>query len=246
MQCISIGPYGERFTPEEWDFPNITRPFSLVYYALGGSAFYTVDGIERPLEKNHLYIFPANRVFSLREDKRDKFYLMFVHAFTSPEVDSVIDIDVTCDAFVSHTLELLRVYVKNWHEIYVRKLTDMLLSYIFETRGGDERSLSEKIKSYIDANFVTVFKQNDLSRQFNYSRSHISKVFKEKYNLTPKQYAKQIMLKEIEKLLFKGVSVAEIAERLDFSSPENLSRFFKGGYGYSPLEHKKRFGDFSV
>ncbi len=246
MQCISIGPYGERFTPEDWDFPNITRPFSLVYYALGGSAFYTVDGTERPLLKNHLYVFPANRVFSLREDKRDKFYLMFVHAFTSPEVDSVIDIDVTCDDFVFHTLELLRVYVKNWHEIYVRKLTDMLLSYIFETRGGEERSLPEKIKSYIDANFVTVFKQNDLSRQFNYSRSHISKVFKEKYNLTPKQYAGQLMLKEIEKLLFKGVSVAEIAEQLDFSSPENLSRFFKGSYGYSPLEHKKRHGSVSV
>ena len=87
MQCISIGPYGERYTPNEWDFPNITRPFSIVYYALGGSAFYTVDGVERPFEKGHLYIFPANRVYSLREDKRDKFYLMFVHAFTSPEID---------------------------------------------------------------------------------------------------------------------------------------------------------------
>lgn len=246
MQCISIGPYGERFTPEEWDFPNITRPFSLIYYALGGSAFYTVDGTERPLEKNHLYIFPANRVFSLREDKRDKFYLMFVHAFTSPEIDTVIDIDVESDAFVFHILELARVYVKNWHEIYVRKLTDMLLSYIFETRGGDDMSLPEKIKSYIDENFVTVFKHNDLSRQFNYSRSHISKVFKEKYNLTPKQYARQLVLKEIEKLLFKGVSVAEIAERLDFSSPENLSRFFKECYGYSPSEYKKRFGEFPV
>ena len=246
MQCISIGPYGERFTPEEWDFPNITRPFSLVYYALGGSAFYTVDGIERPLLKNHLYIFPANRVFSLREDKRDKFYLMFVHAFTSPEVDTVIDIDVESDAFVSHTLELARVYVKNWHEIYVRKLIDMLLSYIFETRGGEETALPEKIKNYIDANFVTVFKQNDLSRQFNYSGSHISKVFKEKYNLTPKQYARQLVLKEIVNLLFKGESVSYIAERLGFSSPENLSRFFKGRYGYSPSEYKKRFGGSTV
>ncbi len=246
MQCISINSFDERHTPAIWSFTNITRPFSLIYYALGGSAFYTVDGKERPFEKNHLYILPANKVLSLREDPGDKFYLAYVHAFTSPEIDSVIDVDVTKDAFVRRTLELLRIYVKQKEEIYVRKLTDMLVSYIAETLGGAEISLDVKIKGYIDSNFVSVFRQSDLSRHFNYSKSHLSKVFKEKYNLTPKKYAQQLVLKEIIRLLCRGASIAEIAERLDFSSPENLSRFFKGCYGYSPSEYKKRFGAFQV
>ncbi len=246
MQCISVGSYGECFTPKEWDFQDITRPFSLIYYALGGSACYTVDGTERPFEKNHLYILPANKVLSLREEKQDKFYLAYIHAFTSPEIDSVIDIDVTKDTFAARVLELIRIYVKQDDEIYVRKLTDMMLSYIAETLGEAESALPVKIKSYIDSNFVSAFRKNDLSRHFNYSRSHLSKVFKEKYNLTPKQYAQQLMLKEIVGLLFKGVSVADIAERLDFSSPENLSRFFKGYYGCSPSEYKKRFGAFPI
>ena len=73
MRCTAITSYNECLTPKEWDFPNITRPFSIIYYVLGGSAFYTVDGVERPFEKGHLYILPANQTFSLREDPEDKF-----------------------------------------------------------------------------------------------------------------------------------------------------------------------------
>ncbi len=246
MRCTSISLYNECYTPAVWDYPNITRPFSIIYYALGGCAYYSIDGKERPFRKDHLYILPANKVFSLREDARDKFYSVYIHAFTSPEIDSVIDIDVSKDVFIKQTLELVRVYARDNNEIYIRKLTDMLLSYISETFRETEQTLPSRIKNYIDGNFVEVFKENGLSRHFNYSKSHISKVFKEKYNVTPKQYAKRLILKEALVLLYKGLSVKEISDMLYFSSPENLSRFFKSCYGYSPTEYKKRFKDISV
>jgi len=246
MQCTSITSFDECITPSVWNFPNITRPFSIIYYVLGGSAFYSFDGIERPFLKGHLYILPANKRFSLREEPHDKFYSVYIHAFTSPEIDSVIEVDVGKDDFLLQSLELLRVYAKQDDEIYVRKITDMILSYLSETLGEAEMPLHSKIKSHIDKNYVSVFKQSDLSKHFNYSKSHLSKIFKEKYNLTPKQYAQQLILRETLVLLYKGLSVSEIAERLDFSSPENLSRFFKGCYGYAPTEYIKRFKDFSV
>ena len=247
MQCTSITSFDECLTPSVWNFPNITRPFSIIYYVLGGSAFYSFDGIERPFLKGHLYILPANKTFSLREDPSDKFYSLYIHAFTTPEIDSVINIDVCSDRFVEDTLELLRRYaVRRDEPVYVHKLTDMLLSYLSDKHEMTNPQLPEKIKEYIDLNFVEVFKHSDLSRHFNYSRSHLSKAFKEKYNLTPKQYAQQLILKETVLLLREGFSVAETADRLDFSSPENLSRFFKSCYGYAPTEYTKRFKDFPV
>ena len=246
MQCTSISSYDECLTPSVWNFPNITRPFSIIYYTLGGSAFYTIDGIEKPFRKKHLYVLPANKVFSLREDPHDKFYSVYIHAFTSPEIDSVIEADIEKDGFLFQILEILRGYAKQDDEIYVRKLTDMILSYLSERLGEAEMPLHSKIKSYIDENYVSVFKHSDISRHFNYSKSHLSKIFKEKYNLTPKQYAQQLILKETVLLLREGFSVAETADRLDFSSPENLSRFFKSCYGYAPTEYIKRFKDFPV
>jgi hypothetical protein len=75
-------------------------------------------------------------VFSLREDSDDKFYSVYIHAFTSPEIDSVIDIDVNKYPFIKDTLLLVRKYskVKNsTNTVYIKSLTDMLLSYIFDS-----------------------------------------------------------------------------------------------------------------
>ncbi len=246
MHCTSITSYKECYTPAIWNYPNITRPFSIIYYVLGGSAFYNVGGVEQPFKKDHLYILPANKVFSLREDPSDKFYSVYVHAFTSPEISSIIDIDAKEDAFVLETLKLIRKYANVKDNIYIHRLTDMLLSYIFEALTKADATLPIKIKSYIDINFIRTFNDNDLSSQFNYSNSYLSKMFKDKYNITPKQYAKQLILKEAVLLLDKGLSVCETAEQLEFSSPENFCRFFKGYYGYSPSQYIKKFKNFPI
>lgn len=246
MQCTSITSYDECYTPAVWNYPNITRPFSILYYVLGGSAFYTIDEVEHVFQKNHLYILPVGKVFSLREDPDDKFYSVYIHAFTSPEINTVIDVDVKKDPFVKETLQLIRKYTKNRDSIYIRHLTDMLLSYVFEFTGESNLTLPAQIKSYIDLNFINVYNTADLSSQFNYSPPYLAKLFKEEYNITPKQYAKQLMLKEAAFLLNQGLSVHQTAERLEFSSPENFSRFFKGYYGYSPSQYSKRFSDFPL
>ena len=249
MHCTSIVAYHECLTPKDWNFPNITRPFSIIYYALGGSAFYTIDGIERPFIKGHLYILPANKVFSLRENPSDKFFSVYIHAFTSPEINAVIDIDEKSDPFIKDTLQLMRKYSKAKNEansVCMKNLTDMLLSYIFETLTEAEQNLPIKIRNYIDENFIKIFSDDDLSLQFNYSRSYLVKLFREKYNVTPKQYAKQLILKEAAHLLGKGEPVRKVAEHLEFSSPENFSRFFKASYGYSPSQYVKKFKNFPI
>lgn len=247
MNCTSITSFHECYTPKVWNYPNITRPFSIIYYALGGSAFYTVDEEEHPFKKGHLYILPANRLFSLREDPKDKFFSVYIHAFTSPEITTVTDVDVENHPFIKDTLELVRKYAKERNgrnKVYIKKLTDMLLSYIFDESEDDD--LIIQVRRYIDKNFVSVFCTNNLSDRFNYSNSYLSKLFRKQYNVTPKQYAKQLLLSESASLLAKGLSVNKVSEQLEFSSPENFSRFFKKCYGYSPIQYKKRFKNFPV
>lgn len=241
MHCTAISDCNECFTPTGWNYPNITRPFSILYYCLGGTAFYTVDGVEHPFKKDHLYILPANRVFSLREDPKDKFYAVFIHAFTSPEIGSALEIDAQNDGFITETLRLVRKYAKARDCLRMRHLTEMLLSYVFELPNDADTPLPVKLKHYIDEHFIHVFNHNGLSDRFNYSDSYLTKRFKDQYNLTPKQYAKQLILKEAVLLLEQGLSVCKTADRLGFSSPENFTRFFKGYYGYSPVNYIKRF-----
>ena len=137
-------------------------------------------------------------------------------------------------------------YAKCNDPIYIHSLTDMMLAYLDKRQALTRARLPDLIKEYIDLNFVEAFKHNDLSRHFNYSDSHLSKVFREKHSLTPKQYARQLVIREAILLLHKGCSIAEISDRLQFSSPENFSRFFKAYNGCAPTEYARRFKDFPI
>ncbi|MBE6883066.1 MAG: helix-turn-helix transcriptional regulator [Ruminococcaceae bacterium] len=244
MQCASVMDFKECYTPERWEFQNITRPFSILYYVLGGSAYYKIEGEEHRFQKGHLYIMPANRVFSLRELPDDKFYSLYLHVFTFPEINTLIEIDTAQDRFLFDTLEMIRRYIRQPDKIYVYKLTEMLISYISEKEEQTGVPLHRRMKKYIDDHFVEAFHGHAFSVQFNYSDSHLVKIFKGEYNITPKEYARQLVTREIILLLRKEMSIAEIASRLQFSSPENLCRFFKKQYGISPTEYRKKFKDF--
>jgi two-component system response regulator YesN len=146
--------------------------------------------------------------------------------------------------FIKDTLLVVRKYSKvksDTNAVYIKSLTDMLLSYIFESLTETEESLPLSIKKYIDENFIKTFNESNLSDYFNYSNSYLTKLFREKYNITPKQYAKQLILENAVSLLKKGLSVQNVAEQLEFSSPENFSRFFKSYYGFCPSQYIKRF-----
>ena len=247
MQCTSVCAFNECITPSKWDFPNITRPFSIIYYALGGTAYYEIDGEEHIFKKGHLYILPVGKVFSLYENDKDKFYSVYVHAYTFPEIDRVIEIDVSCDEFLLDTLTMLRKYVKDKNNTdKVKSLVGMMFSYLFEKESITDSSLVQRMKAYIEKNFVSVFKHSNLSSVFNYSNSYLVKIYKNEFKLTPKQYAEQLVLRESALLIADGVSINEVAARLEFSSPENFSRFFKSHYGCAPSVYRNKYKDFPI
>ena len=239
MFCTNIVKYGESFTRKNWLFENITRPFSIIYYAIDGTAYYKIGDKTERMKKGYLYIFPSNTVFSLFEDTSDKFYHLYIHSFLLPELKTVIIKNVAEDPFLTRIIDFIREYANDKKSLYIRKLTDFLISYISETAEETNSMLHFKIKTYIDENFLTVFKDNNLSDIFHYSNSYLVKVFKIIYGITPKQYANQLALKYIVNLLQNNYSVNYISNMFNFSSPENFSRFFKNNYGCSPTEYAK-------
>lgn len=241
MLCTSIAAFNERLTPKCWEFKDITRPFSIIYYSISGSAYYTIDGIERRFENGFIYVLPANKVYSLREDENDKFYAAYLHVFTSPEIKTTLVSKADADSLSGELIALLRKYIARRDHDSVKIITEALLGYMIKSAAKGEVALAERIKSYLDENYLSVYGGQDLSKVFNYSQTYISRVFRNSYKLTPKQYAKRLILNRIALMLNGGASVKQIARELDFSSPENLCRFFKGGYGISPSQYKKEY-----
>ncbi|MBQ9805705.1 MAG: helix-turn-helix domain-containing protein [Clostridia bacterium] len=80
---------------------------------------------------------------------------------------------------------------------------------------------------------------SDLAHACNISISYLKLLFKTYAGIAPKQYYANLRTQYAAELLRQGVSSAEIANRMNFSSPSYFSAFFKKQTGISPSEYQK-------
>lgn len=70
------------------------------------------------------------------------------------------------------------------------------------------------------------------------SEPHFRKIFRAITGQSPKKFYDRLRFAEASALLGKGMTVAEIADRLGFSSPFHFSRQFKKEVGQSPIHFR--------
>ena len=71
------------------------------------------------------------------------------------------------------------------------------------------------------------------------SLSYLKSLFTRYAGIGPRTYYNNLRLQEAQRLLTLGHSVAEVSERMHFSSPNNFIRFFKEKTGITPLQYKR-------
>lgn len=77
----------------------------------------------------------------------------------------------------------------------------------------------------------------DIARQLGISVSYIRKTFMQYAGISPMAYYNNIRLNEAKRLLSHGLSVQEVSDLLEFSSPNYFSVFFKKQMGISPSHY---------
>lgn len=114
-------------------------------------------------------------------------------------------------------------------------------------RGGECKTKSDalsadkkvsSIMNYIDAHYLDICSLDELSAQFGYTYTHICKLFKKTYGITPKEHLNLKKMEYAKGLLKEGKGVGYISEQLGYSTPYNFSRAFKNTYGVSPANLK--------
>lgn len=80
----------------------------------------------------------------------------------------------------------------------------------------------------------------ELAAQNYISVSYVKKLFRMYANETPKKFYDGLRVNEAIALLKSGISIVEISEKMNFSSPNFFSMFFKKQTGYTPSEYRRR------
>ena len=124
--------------------------------------------------------------------------------------------------------------------VYAEPVIEILLSAIGEILSSDSNSVIKDVKDYLDKYYYEPLQVETVARQFSYTRTYLSNVFKRQYGVTIKEYILNKRLSEALSLIINGTSVSDASEQVGFSNVYNFSRSFKAKYGVSPNNYLKK------
>ena len=110
-----------------------------------------------------------------------------------------------------------------------------------DTAAATERLSDDmtEVKRYIDASFATIDSIGAIAERFHYSREHLSRKFKSRFNIAISDYLAKRRV--IESLPYVGQRTgAELAAQVGFCSQAAFIAAFKHHMGYLPSAYKRK------
>lgn len=97
--------------------------------------------------------------------------------------------------------------------------------------------LIDQVLKYIDQNIDKPITLNEIAEELYISRNYLGKLFKNKMQLSFKEYLRQTRIEKARKMLLAGNDkIYQVAEAVGFDNPAYFTAVFKKVLGYSPSQ----------
>lgn len=122
---------------------------------------------------------------------------------------------------------------------------DLLFSWLREIRVVDigkipHGDLMLDAELYINEHIESRLTVAELAQKYNFSEKHFRELFARVVGISPKQYIERVKIERAYTLLKNtSLSVAEIADKLQFSNGQHLSSAFRKLYQMTPTECRR-------
>ena len=110
-----------------------------------------------------------------------------------------------------------------------------------EADQSDGRNITKFVKEYVAGHYMEQISLSDLSRELNFSLTHVSLTFKQTTRMSFRDYLIKIRVEEACRLLRRTKkSVAEISSLVGYSDPAFFYKVFRKSLGQTPAEYRAR------
>jgi AraC-like DNA-binding protein len=94
---------------------------------------------------------------------------------------------------------------------------------------------------YLEMHFMEGISVDEAAKYVGVDRSHFSKLFRQKYGISPRQHLQQLAMKEAVRMVGKTeCSISEIALSVGFGDVYAFSKAFKKFHGVSPTHFRRQ------
>ncbi|MBQ8287833.1 MAG: helix-turn-helix transcriptional regulator [Clostridia bacterium] len=116
----------------------------------------------------------------------------------------------------------------------------LLLEVLYDSRNREpERVQMHGILGYISEHISSPLTIEEISEQFHYSSDYISKIFRQQFGVTIKQYIIEKKLSVAKRLLTTSdISVKQVGQAVGFSDPVLFEKFFKYHTKMTPKKYR--------
>lgn len=233
---------------------NINRNFFYDYYVfeyvISGKGFIEYDNKILEVKAGDFYFLNKLCKHIYYSDKYDPFKKIFV-VCKGKFIDSLVSAFDINKSVISVQANVESI-ILNIHDELVKETIDynaishniLSLFHSFNKKILDDNKeamqLPELIRKYLDTSITQKLSLDKISEELNISKSHIERVFKNRFNTTPLNYFMKQKTKYACALLVNtSYSINIIAEQTGFTDSKYMAKCIKKETGMTPLQYRK-------
>ena len=245
----------EECTPGHSYGPTI-RSYHLLHFITRGEGTFFIDGAEYRLQAGDIFYIPEDRVAYYEASPTDPWHYAWCD-FTGRRAEGFRYQFMSC---ASERYVLRGRYTGGYADVIRRisvlkeatpsnyYLANSALLEIFSMMERDFfanasvshiPTLAEQIKYYLDMNYSENLRMSDLAETFSIHPNYLSRLFQNRFHISPKKYLLQLKLSKAAYFLtVTEMPVSSISVSLGFDDPLAFSKAFRKYSGCSPTKYR--------
>lgn len=232
-----------------------------LYYLVSGSCKFSVENRITNINKDEILLIPPKSIHMAVDypQMTRRFIIHFSDDCINSEFKKALSTFTVDNLHTPNNSEHVQQLIQNIRselrsteplsQQAAASYLKLLLTYLIRNKSSAKRAanksfsitLVEKMMKYVSQHSCSDISINDLCKEFGYSESYISRLFKNVSGIGFKEYVILQRLKNSEILLnTTNQSIQEIAISCGFNDSNYFSTVFKEKYGSSPMKYRRK------
>lgn len=227
--------YGHEVCRKNYKYGPNTRDYYLLHFCLKGKGELFDKFGRHVVTQGELFIIRPGEITTYCADNEEPWEYSWI-AFEGDFAD-IFDTESSVYPFPTEIGLLLRELLNDKvsdPSIFISLIYKLVYHLFSEKRQNEE--IGEKIKQYINFNYMNELTVKNISDYFGFERSYLYRIFKRHVGIGIKEYITKIRLERSRILLEKGYSVGNTANAVGYKEQSNFSKAFAKHFGISPKE----------
>lgn len=244
--------YGYTYPDSSYHHSSIETEIYRLEYVISGKGIVNTKKYSFAVNGGDTYLLHQGDTHNYYSDPNDPMHKIWINVYgvLAHELINIYKLNDVVVFKQTNTFDML----KKMHHL-CETITDMdelqikSASYFMEiiaflskhyTITTSKLDLLDNVRLHIDSHITDNITVKELAKLSNLTEQHLTRIFKQRYNITPHQYILKNKLRLAKTLLRStNKTIEEISSILGLSNPTHLNSIFRNNVGMSPSQYRK-------